>query len=79
MRVRYAAHLRTLLDPNTPGLVITFEYPDGALDGPPFSVPEAELRAYFPKVMPLAERPADGPRIRETGATAMERLYEIRG
>lgn len=77
-RARYAGHLRTLLEPSTPGLVITFEYPEGAMEGPPFSVSEAELRTYFPKVTPLAQRPADGPRLREANMGALERLYKIR-
>lgn len=77
MRARYVTHLRSLLDPNTPGLVITFEYPEGAMEGPPFSVPEAELRTYFPKLTPLAQRRADGPRLREANMGALERLYKI--
>ncbi len=76
MRAKYAAHIRALLDPNTQGLVITFEYPESMMEGPPFSVPEAELRTYFSTVTPLADRPADTPRFREAGA-ARERLYQI--
>ncbi|HEU0032995.1 MAG TPA: thiopurine S-methyltransferase [Kofleriaceae bacterium] len=43
-RREYVDHLYTLLAPGSRGLLITFEYPDGAMTGPPFSVPEAEVR-----------------------------------
>jgi len=45
MRAAYAKHLRTLLPAGAPGLIVTLEYPQAAMSGPPFSVPEAELRA----------------------------------
>ncbi|MDP1823633.1 MAG: thiopurine S-methyltransferase [Archangium sp.] len=47
MRGDYVKHLRTLLPPGAPGLIVTVEYPQDEMDGPPFSVPEAELRAHY--------------------------------
>lgn len=47
MRARYAEHLLSLLAPEVPILLLTFEYPVGEIDGPPFSVEEAEVRALF--------------------------------
>lgn len=51
MRQRYAAHLAGLLAPATPVLLITLEYPQTEMNGPPFSVTETEVRdlygAYF--------------------------------
>jgi thiopurine S-methyltransferase len=47
MRQRYAAHLAGLLVPGTRGLLITLEYPQDKMDGPPFSVPVAEVHALF--------------------------------
>jgi thiopurine S-methyltransferase len=47
MRVRYAKHVRTLMPVGAPGLIITVEYPQDQMSGPPFSVPEAELRAHY--------------------------------
>lgn len=44
LRVRYAARVRVLLPPGAPGLVVTFEGREG---GPPFAVPEAELRDLY--------------------------------
>lgn len=77
LRPRYAAHLRALAGEKTPGLVITFEYPQEKMEGPPFSVPEAELRGYFPVLKALAERAADGPRARERGFTFTERIFLV--
>lgn len=77
LRPRYAAHLRALAGEKTPGLVITFEYPQEEMEGPPFSVPEAELRGYFPVLKALAERAADGPRARERGFTFTERIFLV--
>jgi len=47
MRRRYADHLAALLAPGTPVLLITLEYPQAQMKGPPFSVTEAEVRALF--------------------------------
>jgi thiopurine S-methyltransferase len=76
-RERYVRHLRTLLPQGALGLTITFEYPEGYIEGPPFSVPEAELRALYrgAHVELLAEGPAQGPRFTEAGGKAMERCF----
>jgi thiopurine S-methyltransferase len=47
MRSAYAKHVRALLPPGSPGLTITVEYPQELQSGPPFSVPEPELRAHY--------------------------------
>jgi thiopurine S-methyltransferase len=47
MRARYADHLLSLLAGDVPILLLTFEYPTHEIDGPPFSVDEAEVRALF--------------------------------
>lgn len=46
-RRRYVAHLRRLVASGAAGLVVTFEYPQELMQGPPFSVSEAELRALY--------------------------------
>ncbi|WHZ23772.1 MAG: Thiopurine S-methyltransferase [Nitrospira sp.] len=46
MRARYAAHLTTLTA-HVPQLLISFEYNQRAMDGPPFSVTEAEIRQHY--------------------------------
>ena len=47
MRDRYVDHLDSLLAPEVPMLLLTFEYPAHEIDGPPFSVDEAEVRELY--------------------------------
>ena len=76
MRTRYVAHLRTLVAAGTPGLVVTLEYDQARASGPPFSVPEAELRAHHgDAVVLLEEAPTVTPQLRDL--TATERCYAI--
>lgn len=44
MRSRYVNHLAGLLAPGCRGLLVTLEYPQELMPGPPFSVPEQEVR-----------------------------------
>lgn len=46
MRRRYTSHLRSLA-PDVPQLLICYEYDQSLLDGPPFSIPEAEVREHY--------------------------------
>src|SRR5690606_23041648 len=77
LRPRYAEHLRTLAGEGAPGLVITFEYPQERMAGPPFSVPEDELRRHFAPVERLADRPTDGPQSRESGIVIRESIFLV--
>lgn len=47
MRGDYVKHLRALLPAGAPGLIVTVEYPQDKMEGPPFCVPEAELRTHY--------------------------------
>lgn len=47
MRQRYAADLYSRLPAGCRGMLVTLEYPQHEKDGPPFSVPEAEVRARY--------------------------------
>jgi len=47
LRVRYVDHLTSLLAPEVPMLLLTFEYPADEIDGPPFSVDEAQVRELY--------------------------------
>ncbi|MFO7325188.1 MAG: thiopurine S-methyltransferase [Pseudomonadota bacterium] len=47
MRPAYARHMQQLA-PRAPQLLVTLEYEQSRLDGPPFSVDEAELRILYP-------------------------------
>ncbi|MEI8259088.1 MAG: thiopurine S-methyltransferase [Deltaproteobacteria bacterium] len=72
MRVRYVAHLRALLPSGADGLVVTIEYPQEAMAGPPFSVPEAEVRRHYVglPITLIDRRPAGGGRAAAMGAEA---------
>jgi thiopurine S-methyltransferase len=47
LRARYAEHLRAILPPTTPVLLVTLEYPQQLMQGPPFSVHEEEIHALY--------------------------------
>ncbi|MDO8698422.1 MAG: thiopurine S-methyltransferase [Pseudomonas sp.] len=44
MRERYAAHLATILPSGCTGLLVTLDYPQEQMSGPPFAVGEAEVQ-----------------------------------
>ncbi len=77
MRVRYVDHLESLLAPEVPMLLLTFEYPAHEIDGPPFSVDEEEVRALYAgrrEVTRLEslDRLADESRLAERGMTQLQ-------
>ncbi len=76
LRIRYVAHLRTLLTAAIPGLLVTLDYPQHQMEGPPFSIPDTEVRSHYPQATQLAERPATGGRVGSLG-TAVERCYLV--
>lgn len=47
MRVAYVAHLGTLLEPGTPGLLITLDYDQAQMNGPPFAVGDDEVQVLL--------------------------------
>ncbi|AHB47953.1 thiopurine S-methyltransferase [Hyphomicrobium nitrativorans NL23] len=47
LQVRYAETLLTLLPPEAPMLLVSLAYPDGQINGPPFSTPLAQVDALF--------------------------------
>jgi thiopurine S-methyltransferase len=75
VRTQYVAHLRTLVPARTQTLLVTLEYPQDQMSGPPFSVPEAEVRSLYASAELIDERLATGGRIGELGLTAIERCY----
>ncbi len=82
LRESYATKLRDILPPGTPTLLVTTEYPQQEMPGPPFSVSDAEVRKLFGdgRVRLLAEtdilpRP-ENERFRQRGLTRLvERVY----
>lgn len=77
MRIRYVDHLESLLAPEVPMLLLTFEYPAHEIDGPPFSVNEAQVRELYAgrrEVTRLEsiDRLEDESRLAERGVTQLE-------
>jgi len=75
LRRRYVDHLRSLAPKRV--LIVTFEYEQSLMQGPPFSVEEAELRALYDncEVELLSEGP--DPREREGAPPSLERCFSI--
>jgi len=77
MRERYTNELYAHLPAGCRGLLVTLEYPQAEKNGPPFSVPEVEVRERFGRdwqVTTLARRDilADQPGFVADGVTALE-------
>lgn len=47
MRRAYAEALRGLMPAGALGLLVTIDYAEGGMEGPPFSIPEAHLRELY--------------------------------
>lgn len=78
MRSDYAAQMLRLLPAGTPTLLITMEYAQAEMDGPPFAVHEEEVRRLFAawhsvECIAGADILAENARFRERG---LSRLYE---
>ncbi len=85
MRARYARHLVDVLPDTAPVLLITMEYPQQEMNGPPFSVGEDEVhQLYDPhyNVRCIAKHDilAHTPRFQEKGLSALqENVYRLDG
>ena len=78
-RPRYAAHLQRLMTPSTRILLVTLDYDQSEMAGPPFSVSEAEVRVLLGRrfdIRRVAEQDvwAENPRFRQRG---LSRLLEL--
>lgn len=74
VRPGYAAHTDSLLRADVERLVVTLDYDQAVVDGPPFAVPAAEVRGYWPDLTPIEERDVIRevpPRFREAGLGAV--------
>jgi thiopurine S-methyltransferase len=80
LRSRYVARLRALLPVEAPALVITLEYDQAAVAGPPYAVLEAELRTLYAgaAVELMEERPGDVAKCAQSGTPVTERCFAIR-
>jgi thiopurine S-methyltransferase len=47
MRQRYAEHVAHILPSGCRGLLVSLDYPQAQMNGPPFAVPEQEIRELY--------------------------------
>jgi thiopurine S-methyltransferase len=81
LRPRYVDLLRAVVPAGAPALVITIEYDSSLMEGPPFAVHEAELRALFAgcAIDQLDEGPATGGgKCTQSAVSATQRCFAIR-
>ena len=78
MRADYARKMAELLPSGAHILLITMEYPEGTLEGPPFSVDEDEVGTLYGGAFDIDRRAlwedAEGPR----GLPVTEKVYSLR-
>jgi thiopurine S-methyltransferase len=77
MRERYARHLVDVLPPATQILLVTFDYPQAEMQGPPFAVSVKEVEVLYSKyaeIRLLAQEDAlaKNPRFQQRGVSRMQ-------
>lgn len=77
MRERYARHLVSILSPGTQILLVTFDYPQAEMAGPPFAVAANEVVALYrdyAEIRLLAQQDAlaQNPRFQQRGMTRLQ-------
>lgn len=83
MRERYVHHLDTLLAPEVRTLLVTLEYDQTVLPGPPFAVDEAEVRRWYAgtheiEALTVRDALSEESRWRDRGLTWLfERVYRL--
>ena len=78
LRPRYVEHTRGLLKPGAMRLVITLEYDQRIVNGPPFSVSADELATYWEDLIRVGEKgDIDNcpPKFREAGLTDIREVF----
>lgn len=77
-RPRYVAHTKTLLKPRAVRLIVTLEYDQRQVDGPPFAVPADEINAYWDDLVRVGEKnDIDNcpPKFRQAGVTEISEVF----
>lgn len=84
MRARYAGHLHHILPAVAPMLLVTMDYPQAEMEGPPFAVTEQEVRGFYAgryaveRLFALDILP-ETPRFRAAGVTRLDEVvYALR-
>ena len=84
VRRRYAAHLREILPGNANVLLVTMDYNQSEMDGPPFAVGEDEVATLYQNAFEIEQVGkedvlAANPRFRERGLSRLtEKVYVLR-
>lgn len=83
MRTNYVDQLGLLLQPGTRGVLVTLEYPQNEMTGPPFSVTEQEVRKLYARDFQLdliedLDAFEENSRFRDRGLTVLrEKVYRF--
>lgn len=83
LRSRYARHMAALLRPEIPILLVTLDYPQSEMSGPPFAVSSAEVSSLFAAdfvITPLGGQDilAENPGFQARGLTRLhEQAYRL--
>ncbi|HEX5420460.1 MAG TPA: thiopurine S-methyltransferase [Gammaproteobacteria bacterium] len=83
-RRRYAGHLRSILPAKADILLVTMDYPQAEMNGPPFAVSEEEVAMLYGDAFEIVRVSAKdvleaNPRFRERGLSQLtERVYILR-
>jgi len=83
MRQQYARHLTALLPPSASVLLVTLEYPQDAMQGPPFSVEEPEVKALYENAYDIErlyvhDALPENPRFHDRLSRLEEKVYLLR-
>lgn len=82
MRVRYAAHLSVILPAASQGLLVTLDYEQAQMQGPPFAVSDGEVQQLFAgewRIEALECGDALDEKFRQRGLQRLdERVYRLR-
>jgi thiopurine S-methyltransferase len=87
MRERYVKHLLSILPPTTQILLITFDYPQSEMAGPPFALAAGEVEALYSmhadiRLLAQVDVLAQNPRFQKRGLTRLQEsvyLLTIKG
>jgi thiopurine S-methyltransferase len=82
MRQQYASQLLAILPPKVSVLLVTLEYPQETMQGPPFSVEEAEVRtlyenAYAVERLYVHDALPENPRFQDRLTRLEEKIYQL--
>lgn len=84
MRAEYVEHLHTLLQDGTQTLLLTLEYHQHEIEGPPFSVHEDEVRELYAgsrhiELLYTQDLLPEKPKFQRAGATKLlEKVYQLK-